>query len=96
MPGENANGKIVVRGIQNGDVLPPCEVASGTVVSGVRLALALMQFGAAGNSWTERMLRVRDKLGPFRRAYLEMLLRSADEGASADPGPEHTPCLTSN
>ena len=96
MPGENANGKIVVRGIQNGDVLPPCEVASGTVVPGVRLALALMQFGAAGNSWTERMLRVRDKLGPFRLAYLEMLLRSADEGASADPGPEHTPCLTSN
>jgi CRISPR-associated endonuclease/helicase Cas3 len=40
-----------------------------------------MQGGAA--SWTDRVLRLRDELGPFRLAYLEMLLRIADETASA-------------
>jgi CRISPR-associated endonuclease/helicase Cas3 len=34
-------------------------------------------------SWTESALRLRDELGPFRLAYLEMLLRIADETASA-------------
>jgi hypothetical protein len=38
------------------------------------------------------MLRLRDELGPFRLAYLEMLLRAADEMASADPGLEATTC----
>jgi CRISPR-associated endonuclease/helicase Cas3 len=96
MPGENANGQIRARGIHDGDVLPECELAVGVFVPPVTLSLALMQFGADGNSWTERMLRLRDELGPFRLAYLEMLLRSADEKASGDPGEEHTPCLASN
>jgi CRISPR-associated endonuclease/helicase Cas3 len=34
-------------------------------------------------SWAERMLRLRERLGPFRLAFLEALLRSADERASA-------------
>ena len=37
----------------------------------------------AAGSWTDRVLRLRDELGPFRLAYLEMLLRIADETASA-------------
>jgi hypothetical protein len=47
-----------------------------------------MKFGAAGGSWTDRMLEVLSKLGPFRMAYLEMLLRTADENASKNPGTE--------
>ena len=43
--------------------------------------LGRLQSGTA--SWTDRVLRLRDELGPFRLAYLEMLLRIADETASA-------------
>ena len=59
--------------------------ATGVSVPPVQLSLAVMEFGAEGGSWTDRMLHLRDKLGPFRLAYLEMLLRAADEAASADP-----------
>jgi CRISPR-associated endonuclease/helicase Cas3 len=38
---------------------------------------------AAGSSWLERMLALRDRDGPFRLAYLEALLRVADWRASA-------------
>jgi CRISPR-associated endonuclease/helicase Cas3 len=97
MPGEREeNGVAVARGIHDGDVLRECELAPGICVPAVTLSLAVMQFGEANGSWTDRMLRVRDELGPFRLAYLEMILRAADEWASADQGPECTTCPTSN
>jgi CRISPR-associated endonuclease/helicase Cas3 len=97
MPGEREDDHAAVaHGIREGDVLPACEVATGIAVPAVRLSLAVMEFGAEAGSWTDRMLRVRDKLGPFRLAYLEMLLRSADEFASADQGSEFTQCPHSN
>ena len=37
-------------------------------------------------SWSERMLTLRDSIGPFRLAFLEALLRAADERASAKGG----------
>jgi CRISPR-associated endonuclease/helicase Cas3 len=88
MPGEK--GK--VRGIQDGDILPVCELAPGLFVPQATLSLAVMEFGAAGGSWTERMLRLREEFGPFRLAFLEMLLRAADEKASAEPNPEEAAC----
>ncbi len=97
MPGEREEGGMAVaRGIREGDTLRECELATGIRVPALRLSLAVMEFGAEGGSWTERMLRVRDELGPFRLAYLEMLLRSADELASADQGLEFTICPKSN
>jgi len=33
-------------------------------------------------SWVERMIGLREWVGPFRLAYLEMLLRAADMRAS--------------
>jgi CRISPR-associated endonuclease/helicase Cas3 len=97
MPGEREDDHAAVaHGIREGDVLPACEVATGIAVPAVRLSLAVMEFGAEAGSWTDRMLRVRDKLGPFRLAYLEMLLRCADEFASADQGSEFTQCPHSN
>ena len=33
-------------------------------------------------SWAERVIRLRDALGPFRLAYLEAILRAADMRAS--------------
>jgi CRISPR-associated endonuclease/helicase Cas3 len=93
MPGEQEKDQLpLARGIREGDHLPDCELATGIHVPAVRLSLAVMEFGAEAGSWTDRMLRVRDALGPFRLAYLEMLLRTADELASADQGPDFTPC----
>jgi CRISPR-associated endonuclease/helicase Cas3 len=97
MPGEREeNSRATARGIRDGDVLPECDLAAGVRVPSVTLSLSSMQMGAEEGSWTERMLRLRDELGPFRLAYLEMLLRSADEKASADPGKEYTTCPASS
>ncbi len=97
MPGEQeVNGRARARGIDHGDLLPGCETATGVLAPSVTLSLDVMEFGARGGSWTERMLRLRDELGPFRLAYLEMLLRTADEEASGDQGSECTQCPSSN
>ncbi len=93
MPGEREDdGVAVARGIKEDDRLDRCELAAGVQAPPVTLSLRVMQFGAENGSWTDRMLRLRDELGPFRLAYLEMLLRAADEMASADPGLEATTC----
>jgi CRISPR-associated endonuclease/helicase Cas3 len=92
MPGEQEKDQIrTARGIHEGDQLPGCELAPGVFVPPVQLSLAIMDFGAGG-SWTERMLRLRDKLGPFCLTYLEMLLRMADDDASEHPRLEAASC----
>ena len=95
MPGEaEPNAKRVARGIWEGDVLPDCEVGTGVSVPGVCLSLDVMGLGLPNSenlSWTDRVLRLRDKLGPFRLAFLEMLLRAADEQAS-DAGKRAATC----
>jgi CRISPR-associated endonuclease/helicase Cas3 len=83
MPGEPER---TARGIQDGEALPACELAAGILVPEVMLSLEAMKLGMAENgkiSWTDRALRLLERLGPFRLAYLEMLLRAADEQASA-------------
>jgi CRISPR-associated endonuclease/helicase Cas3 len=37
-----------------------------------------------GRGWTERVLRLLGRLSPFQLAYLEALLRVADQRASAE------------
>lgn len=39
--------------------------------------------GPHGPSWLARAISQRDRLGPFRLAYLEALLRAADMRISA-------------
>lgn len=85
MPGERGSGKLVARGIRDQDILPVCDLGGGVVMPEIQLRLDTMLLGLSEDgmrSWTDRMLRLRDKLGPFRMAYLEMLLRIADERAS--------------
>jgi CRISPR-associated endonuclease/helicase Cas3 len=93
MPGEREDASVcVARGIREGDALPECELRAGVVVPSISLSLRQMEFGAKEQSWTNRMLRLRDTIGPFRLAYLEMLLRAADEAASAEPRLEAASC----
>jgi CRISPR-associated endonuclease/helicase Cas3 len=94
MPGETEREQQRrARGIEDGDSLPACELAPGITAPAIRLSLATMELGAEGGSWTDRVLRLRDTVGPFRLAYLEMLLRAADERASAFPELEGAVCI---
>ena len=88
MPGERIAGReqARVRGIEDGETLLKCSLGAGVVRAETAISLDPAKLGRVQGgtaSWTDRALRLRDELGPFRLAYLEMLLRIADETASA-------------
>ncbi len=86
MPGERIPGRERVRGIDDGEQLLACSLGAGVERQETAVWLESAKLGSAqdgAGSWTDRALRLRDELGPFRLAYLEMLLRTADETASA-------------
>jgi CRISPR-associated endonuclease/helicase Cas3 len=93
MPGERDAGGEVARGIREGDQLLPVDLGDGVMRPAVTLTLQQMSLGSNGSvrSWTDRVLRLRDSLGPFRLAYFEMLLRAADERASQRDGEQRKP-----
>jgi CRISPR-associated endonuclease/helicase Cas3 len=79
------------RGIWDGDQLPETDLGGGVTAPAATLSLEPMELGLCAEppfadlpSWAERMLRLRDQLGPFRLAYLEALVRAADMRASRD------------
>ena len=78
-----------IRGAREGDLLPPLvlAVADGSFrqLPATRLDLSPSQAGLSprtGRSWTERILNLVERLGPFTLAWFEALLRSADQRAS--------------
>jgi len=79
-------GQRFARGIWEGDVLPPVALGKGTVAPESALSLAPMDLGLTDGqpSWSERVLGLLDRYGPFRLAYLESLLCAADRRASAN------------
>ena len=79
-----------IRGVRNGDVLPPIHIASRTghncELPPASLDLSPSEIGLShrtGRSWSERALNLLEKYGPFSLAWLETLLRVADQRASA-------------
>jgi CRISPR-associated endonuclease/helicase Cas3 len=75
------------RGIWDGNELPATEL-DGIVTPPVILDLEPMLLGLSASgapSWMERMLALRDELGPFRLAYLEAVIVAADWRASGSP-----------
>ena len=82
-PTPDGEDRLFARGVWHGDTLPA--VSLGEIdVPGVTLDLSFMQMGAGqhGPSWLARTIALRDRLGPFRLAFLETLLRAADARAS--------------
>ncbi len=74
---------LFARGIWHGDKLPPIP---GIIEEPTILDLSFMQMGEGqhGPSWLARAVALRDRLGPFRLAFLETLLRAADARASRE------------
>ena len=80
-----------IRGVRQGDVLPPVHLAGADgechQLPATVLDLAPSEAGLnprTGRSWTERVLNLVERLGPFTLAWLEALLRAADQRMS-DP-----------
>jgi CRISPR-associated endonuclease/helicase Cas3 len=76
------------RGIWDGDTLPEADLGDGVVIPALTLDLEPLLLGLSAEgarSWLDRMLALRDRLGVFRLAYLECLIRAADVRASVYP-----------
>ncbi|TVT48872.1 CRISPR-associated helicase Cas3' [Amycolatopsis rhizosphaerae] len=75
-----------VLGVREGSTTHPVDLPSGRRLAGHALSLAPTKIGAG--SLTDRALRLRDRadLGPFRLAFCEAIVRSADWCASQNGG----------
>ena len=84
-------------GVHEGDDLPEIDLGDGLVIAATKVSLACMELGGtaeirdngdgtvslAGRSWTEQAVELLENYGPFRLAFLEALIRTADWKASA-------------
>jgi CRISPR-associated endonuclease/helicase Cas3 len=74
------------RGVWNGDMISSVDLGGDVSLPETTIDLSYMDLGegSQGPSWLARMLALRDKedLGIFRLAYMEALMKAADERAS--------------
>jgi CRISPR-associated endonuclease/helicase Cas3 len=75
----------IARGIEEGDRLFAANLGGGVQTSEVVLTLTATELGVSegARGWSDRVLDLLKDHGPFQLSYLEMLLRVADERASA-------------
>jgi CRISPR-associated endonuclease/helicase Cas3 len=71
-------------GLWDGESLPAVLLGEDQSMPETLIDLSLMELGDGlrGASWIARMTALRDSLGPFRMAFLEALLRAADQRGS--------------
>ncbi len=76
-------------------MIPDAEDNSdGITAPEVKLSLDLVELGLSsryGKSWRDRTQLLLERIGPFRLAYLEALLRAADCRASAEEDEASSP-----
>ncbi|MDE0039360.1 MAG: Fic family protein [Gammaproteobacteria bacterium] len=79
-----------IRGVREDDVLPPVPLADADggfhQLPAMSLDLSPSEAGLSprtGRSWTERVLNLVERFGPFTLAWLEALVRAADHRASS-------------
>ncbi len=82
---EANDSQLRIRGVRQGDILPPLPLADadGGIHSlpATALDLAPSEIGLSsrtGRSWSERVIDLVDRFGPFTLAWLETILRAAD------------------
>ncbi|MYB39815.1 CRISPR-associated helicase Cas3', partial [Candidatus Saccharibacteria bacterium] len=84
--------------IDANDFLPAADLGENVTVPETEIDMSISQMGIAENgerSWLDCSLSLRDSLGPFRLAYLEALIRTADRRASSQKqhdASEHYDC----
>ena len=84
--------RLRIRGVRAGDLLPPLQLTDAEgefhLLPATDLDLSPAETGLSsrtGKSWTERVLHLLESFGPFTLAWLETLLRAADQRASFRP-----------
>jgi len=87
LPGEPwpDDGRAFMLGCWEGDDLPAVDLGGGIEAPTSRLDLSPLELGADdGETYTDMALALLDRFGPYRLAFLEALLRTADTRRSAE------------
>ncbi len=80
-----SDGRAFVLGCWDNDALPEVDLGDGVVMPPVSLRLDALELGREqGDTYTDLALGLLERLGPYRLAFLETLLRTADGRRSAE------------